>query len=83
MENKDFKKEGEEFDSGRERRDAMRALGRVSQLGLIAVTCVVLSLLVGYWLDRIFNTAPVFIVIFALLGCAAAIKTMVDVAKKF
>jgi len=68
---------------GKERRDALRALGRMSQLGLVAVTCVVISLLAGYGLDRLFGTAPIFLIIFALLGCAAAIKSMMDIAKKF
>jgi len=71
------------IDDAQYRREAMRAMGRVSQLGLTAVTCVIISLLVGYGLDRLFSTAPVFIVIFAFLGCGAAIKTMMDIAKKF
>ena len=72
-----------EIDDAQYRRAAMRAMGRVSQLGLTAVTCVIISLLVGYGLDRLLCTAPVFIVIFSFLGCGAAIKTMMDIAKKF
>jgi len=66
-----------------ERRQAMRVLGQMSQLGLTAVFCVAIGVVLGIWLDRFFDTAPVFIIIFSLLGCAASIKTMMDVAKKF
>ena len=64
-------------------KEAIRALGRMSQLGLTGVTCVILSLLAGYGLDRLLGTSPIFIITFALLGSAAAIKAMVDIAKKF
>lgn len=72
-----------EIDNAQYRRDAIRAMGRMSQLGLTAVICVILSLLVGYALDYVFGVAPVFIIIFAFVGCASAIKTMIEVAKKF
>jgi len=83
MDNKEDANQKTKIDNAQYRRDAMRAMGRMSQLGLTAVTCIILSLLAGYGLDRLFNTAPVFIVIFAFVGCGAAIKTMMNVAKKF
>ena len=62
---------------------ATRLLSKMSQLALTAVTCIAISLLIGYGLDRLFNTQPIFFVIFAILSPFAAIKTMVDLAKKF
>lgn len=64
------------------RKNALKAMGRMSQLGLTAITCIVLCLLAGHFLDRWLGTAPVFFIIFILLGCAAAIKAMMDIAKK-
>lgn len=45
------------------------------------VTGMFLGLAVGYGLDALFGTLPVFLVIFALLGFAAGIRTMMQTAK--
>jgi len=65
-----------------DRKTISRAIGVMAQLGLTVLSCIVICLLIGYWLDRWLNTAPVFLIIFALLGCAASIKAMIDLAKK-
>lgn len=76
-------KEKRKLEDREDRKMALRVMGKMSQLGLTAITCIVLCLLAGYWLDRWLNTAPVLFIIFAFIGCAAAIKTMMDIAKKF
>ena len=64
-------------------RAILRALSRMSQLGLTAMFAVAISLAIGYGLDRLFGTDPVLFVIFAVLGVFAAIKAMVDIAGQF
>lgn len=41
---------------------------------------MVLGLAIGYGLDRLFGTLPVFLIVFALLGFAAGIRTMLGTA---
>jgi ATP synthase protein I len=45
------------------------------------VTGMVLGLSIGYGLDWLFDTRPVFLVIFALLGFAAGIRVMLRTAR--
>ena len=65
-----------------DRKNLARGMSLLTQMGLTALVCVALGVFIGYWLDRLFSTAPVFIIIFSILGIVSAIKTMVDVAKK-
>ena len=46
------------------------------------VTGVVLGLGLGYGLDLLFGTLPIFLMVFALFGFAAGIKVMMSTAKK-
>ena len=46
------------------------------------VTGMFLGLAIGYGLDALFGTLPIFLVIFALLGFVAGIRTMMQTAKK-
>jgi ATP synthase protein I len=45
------------------------------------VSGMLLGLAIGYGLDWLFGTRPVFLVIFALLGFAAGVRTMLGTAK--
>ncbi len=46
------------------------------------VTGMFLGLAIGYGLDVLFGTRPIFLLIFALLGFAAGIRTMMNSAKQ-
>lgn len=46
------------------------------------VTGVLLGLAIGYGLDELFGTRPILLLIFALLGFAAGVRTMVGTARK-
>lgn len=45
------------------------------------VTGMLLGVSIGFGLDHVFGTRPVFLVIFALLGFAAGVRTMIGTAK--
>jgi len=66
-----------------DRRAIAKGLSMVSQIGFTAIGCVGGGVLIGFWLDRWLSTSPIFIIIFSVLGIAAAIKAMTDLAKKF
>lgn len=46
------------------------------------VTGMLLGLAIGYGLDVLIGTRPIFLIIFALLGFAAGIKTMMGTARQ-
>lgn len=46
------------------------------------VTGVLLGLSIGYGLDWLFGTMPIFLIIFALFGFAAGVKTMLGTARQ-
>lgn len=47
------------------------------------VTGMALGLAIGYGLDGLFGTLPLFLVVFALLGFAAGVRTMLRSAREF
>jgi ATP synthase protein I len=57
-----------------------RSKTEISALGWRLVTellaGMLLGLAIGYGLDRLFGTLPLFLVVFALLGFAAGVRTM-------
>jgi len=67
----------------KERREILRAMGLMSQIGLTVVACIVLGIFIGRFLDNQFGTSPWLLIVFTLLGCASAFKSMIDLAKKF
>jgi ATP synthase protein I len=46
------------------------------------VTGMLLGVGIGYGLDVLFGTLPVFLIIFSLIGFAAGVKTMLGTAKQ-
>ena len=45
---------------------------RLSGLGFFIATCIVGGIALGVWLDRIFETRVVFLLVGLVVGCAAA-----------
>jgi ATP synthase protein I len=45
-------------------------------------TGMILGMAIGYGLDVLFGTLPIFLIIFALIGFAAGIKTMLGTARQ-
>ena len=45
----------------------------VTQLGLVVVGTILAGLVIGYFIDKKFETAPVFTVVFIVLGIAAGL----------
>ena len=62
--------------------DIFKALAYLSQIGITIFVCVALGLFIGWLLDRWLGTSPWLLIVFILLGIAAAIKSIVDFAKR-
>ena len=54
--------------------------GMLSQVGCVTVVIVIGALLLGLWVDSIFDTRPVFIVVFLLLSIPVSLYSLVRVA---
>lgn len=60
----------------------LRQLANIGQLGVTMFVCILIGVLVGRWLDVKLGTSPWLLFVFCLLGGAAAIKYLIDQAKK-
>lgn len=62
--------------------DGWQAFMMVSQLGVNMTVCIVGGFLLGHKLDQWLGTSPWLLIVFILLGVAAAFKVMFDYAGK-
>ncbi|MCL2572045.1 MAG: AtpZ/AtpI family protein [Defluviitaleaceae bacterium] len=69
--------------SKNEKREMLRAMGLMSQIGFTIVVCVAMGLFFGRFLDNILGASPWLLIVFTLLGCFSAIKALIDLARKF
>ena len=69
--------------SKKEKSDIAKGLALMSQIGITVVLCILFGVLLGRFIDGRLDTSPLFLFIFAILGCLAAFKAMIDIAKKF
>lgn len=63
--------------------DSVRTIGALSSVGLSFVLAIVIGVLVGLWLDRLFGTSRVFFFIFFILGFVAGILNVYRTAGRF
>ncbi|MCL2386095.1 MAG: AtpZ/AtpI family protein [Defluviitaleaceae bacterium] len=69
--------------SKKDRKNIFRAAGYMTQIAVTSAACVLIGVLLGHFLDNRLGTDPWLVIIFSILGCLAAFKAMIDVAKKF
>ncbi len=63
-------------------RDVIVALGYLTQLSVTMVAIIMVGVLFGRFLDKVFGTSPWFLLIFSLLGAAAAIMNLFNISKR-
>ena len=63
--------------------DSVRTIGALSSVGLSFVLAIVIGVLFGLWLDRLFGTSRVFFFIFFILGFVAGILNVYRTAGRF
>ncbi len=59
---------------------ARSPLGRALELGIEIAGCVVIGMLIGYYVDRWLGTTPAFLLVFMLLGFAAVVRVVLRYA---
>ena len=63
--------------------DSVRTIGALSSVGFSFVLAIVIGVLLGLWLDRLFGTSRVFFFIFFILGFVAGILNVYRTAGRF
>ena len=63
--------------------DSVRTIGALSSVGLSFVLAIVIGVLLGLWLDRVFGTHRLFFFIFFILGFVAGILNVYRTAGRF
>ena len=58
------------------------AMGQAFRLATELVVGIVVGVFIGWWIDRFFETTPVFILVFFVLGVIAGIMNVLRTAKK-
>ncbi len=59
-----------------------RAVGLGLDLMSQVIGCILISLLIGYFLDKWLDTTPIFLIVFLVLGIMAAFRNAYLLTKK-
>jgi ATP synthase protein I len=73
---------GDDKNRRENRNDFIRALSVLSQIGITIIVCVAIGVFLGRLLDNLLGTEPWLLILFIVLGIAAAFKSIFDFAKK-
>ena len=65
-----------------EKRELRRAIAFFSQISVTIIACILIGILLGRFLDDFFGTSPWLLLVFTLLGMAAAFKSLFDMGMK-
>ena len=63
------------------RKELLRGLYMISQIGFTITACVIVGVLLGRFLDSVFGTSPWLLLIFSLLGAGAGFKAIYELVK--
>ena len=66
----------------RPKRGKYQKLAELSSLGLVLPSSIVVGMVFGYFLDKLFDTQPWLLGIFTLLGIASGLLTLVSSLKR-
>lgn len=59
-----------------EKRDIVKGITLITQLGLLMITSVFIGVMIGVYLDKLFKTSFIFTMIFSFIGMLAAFRNM-------
>ena len=69
-------------DEKKNQREIIRSLTMILQIGLAMLTCMGMSMAIGYYLDRLFST-KIWVIIMMIIGMMAAIRSLLVLTGKF
>ena len=62
-------------DKQRERREVIHALSMILQIGLAMLTCMGISLAIGYYLDQLLGT-KIWVIIMLVIGILSSMRSL-------
>ena len=65
-----------------ERGELVGATSMLSQIGVSIVACLLVGVMLGRFLDNLLGSAPWLLILFSLLGVAAAFRSILELAKR-
>ncbi len=65
-----------------ETRKYIKLLALVSTMGISIVLAIVIAIAIGYYLDKWFQTSPLFFLIFMILGIVAGFRNIYVIMKR-
>jgi ATP synthase protein I len=65
-----------------ETRKYIKLLALVSTMGISMVLALVIAIAIGYYLDKWFQTSPLFFLIFMILGIVAGFRNIYIIMKR-
>ncbi|OGP52308.1 MAG: hypothetical protein A2Y79_13585 [Deltaproteobacteria bacterium RBG_13_43_22] len=65
-----------------ETRNYVKLLAMASTMGISMVLALVIAIVIGYYLDKWFQTSPVFFLIFMVLGIVAGFRNIYVIMKR-
>jgi ATP synthase protein I len=65
-----------------ETRKYIKLLGLVSTMGISMALAIVIAIAIGYYLDKWFQTSPLFFLIFMILGIVAGFRNLYVIMKR-
>ncbi|MGN1205560.1 MAG: AtpZ/AtpI family protein [Eubacterium sp.] len=69
-------------DKQREQREVIHALSMILQIGLAMLTCMGISLAIGYYLDQLLGT-KIWIIIMLVIGILASMRSLLVLTGQF
>lgn len=66
----------------KETKNYIKLLAIVSTMGISMVLALVIAIAIGYYLDKWFQTSPVFFLIFMVLGIVAGFRNIYVIMKR-
>lgn len=69
-------------DDKKNRKEIFRSLAMILQMGLAMLTCMGMSMAIGYYIDRLFGT-KYWIMIMLLIGIMAAIRSLLVLSGRY
>lgn len=64
-------------------KDSLKALAMLTQVAITMIVPIGLGLFTGAFLDKKLETAPIFLILFILLGIGAGFRNIYHLTKKF
>lgn len=65
-----------------QRREIMYSFGLLTQIGINMLCCIAIGFFIGRFLDGLFHTSPIFLIIFIIMGVCAAFKNMFTMVER-